>query len=67
MIIGDHVIVCFHRMLDNQVYAAGVSVARDETAFCVLGTCVLCVLHVCVLVNTCVPVVRVWCTHMLMQ
>ena len=29
MIIGDHVIVCFHRALDNQVYAAGVSVARD--------------------------------------
>ena len=32
MIIGDHVIVCFHRTLDNQVYAAGVSVARDESA-----------------------------------
>ena len=27
MIIGDHVIVCFHRALNNQVYAAGVSVA----------------------------------------
>ena len=29
MIIGDHVFVCYHRALDNQVYAAGVSVARD--------------------------------------
>ena len=26
------VFVCHHRALDNQVYAAGVSVARDESA-----------------------------------
>ena len=27
-----YVFVCHHRALDNQVYAAGVSVARDESA-----------------------------------
>ena len=38
MIIGDHVIFCFLRALDNQVYAASVSAAKidDTAAFYVL-------------------------------